>query len=141
MIPPNTYTSPTHDTTQYIHESLGGIMSGTRVCIRWYRVGLMYVLGGIEQDTESRSIPPNTNTSPTHVTTQCIHESHSCYHPIHRRVPLMIPPNTYTSPAHDTSQYIQSSARYHPIHTRVPLMLPPNTYTSPAHAHVCIGWY
>ena len=26
-------------------------MSGTRLCIRWYRVGLVYVLGGIERDS------------------------------------------------------------------------------------------
>ena len=83
-------------------------------------------------------IPPNTYTSPTHVTTQYIHESCSCYHPIHTRVLLMLPPNTYTSPAHDatqyrvpldTTQYIhESRSCYHLIHTRVPLMLPPNTY-------------
>ena len=30
---------------------LGDIMSGNRVCIGWYRAGLVYVLGGIERDS------------------------------------------------------------------------------------------
>ena len=69
----------------------------------------MFVLGGIMSETRVCTI-------------QYIHESCSCYHPIHTRVPLMIPPNTDTSPAHVITQYIhESHSCYHPIHTRVTL--------------------
>jgi hypothetical protein len=118
MIPPNTYTSPAHDTTQYIHR-----YHERDSCLYWVVswAGLVYVLGGIMSGT--------------------IHESRSCYHPIHTRVPLMLPPNTYTSPAHVTTQYIhESHSCYHPIHTRVLLMLPPNTYMGLVYVLGGIEW-